>query len=359
VPETSQLSNPNPNSDQSTYMSNTFFNIKSESSDNQAISEDAILNMQELLKLGQVAYIKQCGTFKDIPPTIKKFIDKTAKTITSNEFSIINHQAKIEANDILRAQNEIPKYLAKNVAKTFELISEDNKTTFLTMLFSKLNEELKSKIEKLKLENFELENSILTFNLTWLEDYTIHYLDHIFMEKCSLANTPGNFGITPSYKSTGFIQKSPSEHIPNLMLAVTYYSIKKFEIATAFRSNQELHAIIKLKKQLVKDEQANKARLEPMPQTIQELSKFMNLKIKTSNLAKPSSKTDQKHAKNGPPVQAQQLADPGHGNPKAKKNSATSTGSKTPTANAPKKVKNSRVKNSTIKTKGKTTKERK
>jgi hypothetical protein len=161
------------------------------------------------------------------------------KTITSNEFSIINYQAKIEANDILRTQNEIPKYLAKNVAKIFEMITEDNKTTFLTMLFSKLNDELKSKIDKLKSECFELELSLLNFNLTWLEDHTTHYLDHIFMEKCSLANTPGNFGITPSYKSTGFIQKTPSEYIPNLLLAVTYYSVKKFEIATAFRSTQE------------------------------------------------------------------------------------------------------------------------
>jgi hypothetical protein len=66
-----------------------------------------------------------------------------------------------------------------------------------------------------------------------------------------------------------------------------------------------------------------------------------------------------KQTKNGPPVQAQQLADPGQGNSKGKKNLTTSTESKTPTANASKKMKNSKVKNSTIKTKAKITKERK
>jgi hypothetical protein len=78
--------------------------------------------MEMLLQSTDLPFIKTSGIYKQIPISIRKYIDNVTKTITSNQFIIDKNNAIIESNILLKAQNEIPKKDAKNLSKLLNII---------------------------------------------------------------------------------------------------------------------------------------------------------------------------------------------------------------------------------------------
>jgi hypothetical protein len=235
--------------------------------------------MEMLLQSTDLPFIKASGIYKQIPISIRKYIDNVTKTITSNQFVIDKNNALIESNIILKAQNEIPKKDSKNLSKMLNLIHIDAKNSLLDMIYDKHNSDLSKKNEELIALNTNLENKIINFNPLWLKEFT----DYPTVHQIQFDSFQPRVNNDLLFQSTGHLFPIPSkESFSNLLLSVCYYYVKRCDIAVEYRSRQQDHIMKKDELQRIKDLKINKLNDLPMPQTHQELKQLITKFSKSS-----------------------------------------------------------------------------
>jgi hypothetical protein len=209
--------------------------------------------------------------FDTIPPSIKQFIEITSTKITNSLFSIQKNLTSIEANNALAIQNELPKNIAKNLAKTIELLNDNDKPTFINFIFQKINDELTCKNNKLTDIVSNLKQSIIDFNPTWLKKHTIVPITQ--------------FGTREDNSRFTFPSAMLVDH-DNYVLVAAYHVFLIQELTIKYNSTQQLHKIRKDLTDKKRDEKAAELQALPMPTNVKELKTFLSANMNKSKKSK-------------------------------------------------------------------------